>query len=250
MTLERDLRILAQDFPETPELASGVLAAVGAASARRRRRRLVAVLAFALLLLVPATALAVSPDLRDRVLDAFGLRNVRIERVTHLPSVEADARELELGTRVSLQRAQAALGARIGPPAALGAPDGIFEDPLQGGVDVTFLYQPPTVAERLGPRQRVLVSAVRGTLDAQVLGKTLAQATRVQRLRIDGGQAVLVTGEPHIVVLFRRANALDTTYTRLAGTTLLWQRGDLLVRVEGDLPAARLIGIARSLPIG
>lgn len=250
MTLERDLRALARSFPETPALAEGVLAAIGQASARRRRRRLTVVLACALLLLVPATAVAVSPSLRDRVLDAFGLRNVRIERVPHLPSVASDARELELGAPVSLQRAQASLGVRIRPPSALGTPDGIFEDPLQGGVDVTFLYQPRTVAARLGPQQRVLVSAVRGTLDSQVLGKTLAQATRVQRLRIDGGPALLVTGAPHIVVLFRRGNALDATYTRLAGTTLLWQRGDLLVRVEGDLPGPRLVAIARSLPIG
>ena len=250
MTLERDLRTLARGFPEVPALAPGVLTAVERASARRRRRRLAGALVVALVLLVPASAVAVSPDLRDRVLDAFGLRNVRIERVRHLPSVAGDARELKLGTQVSLQRAQAALGARVGPPAALGAPDGIFEDPLQGGVDVTFLYRPSTVAARLGPRQRVLVSAIRGTLDEKVLGKTLAQATRAKRLRIDGGPALLITGPPHIVVVFRRGNVLYATYTRLAGTTLLWQRGNLLVRVEGDLPENRLVTIARSLPLG
>jgi hypothetical protein len=94
------------------------------------------------------------------------------------------------------------------------------------------------------------VSAVRGTLDDNVLGKTLARATRVKRLRIDGRPALLVTGAPHILVLFRRGDALDATYTRLAGSTLLWQRGNLLVRVEGDLPEDRLVAIARSLPIG
>jgi hypothetical protein len=35
--------------------------------------------------------------------------------------------------------------------------------------------------------------------------------------------------------------------TRFAGTTLIWQRDDVLVRVEADLPRARLIAIARSL---
>ncbi len=68
--------------------------------------------------------------------------------------------------RAGLPAARAGvLGVRIRPPSALGTPDGIFEDPLQGGVDVTFLYQPRTVAARLGPQQRVLVSAVRGTLE-------------------------------------------------------------------------------------
>jgi hypothetical protein len=39
----------------------------------------------------------------------------------------------------------------------------------------------------------------------------------------------------------------DQTYTRLAGTTLLWQRDVTLVRVEGEIPRARLIAIARSV---
>ena len=85
MTLERDLRALADGFPEPPALAPRVLAAAQRASANRRRRRRVALLAFALLLLVPATALAVSADLRDRVLETFGLRDVKITAVTRLP---------------------------------------------------------------------------------------------------------------------------------------------------------------------
>ena len=70
MTLESDLRALAGGLPEPPDLRSRVLHAMGEASARRRRRRVV-VLAFAVFLLAPATALAVSPGLRDRVLDAY-----------------------------------------------------------------------------------------------------------------------------------------------------------------------------------
>jgi hypothetical protein len=248
MTLERDLRALAEDFPETPDLTARVLAAGQRASARRRSRRRIAVLALALVLLVPATALAVSGDLRDRLLETFGLRDVRITTVTRLPELGPDARRLQLGLKVSLARARRDLGAALAPPRLLGAPDGIYEQPLKSGVDVTFLYEPPTVAARIGARKRVLVSLARGTISKTVIGKTIAAATTATPFTLDGDPALLLTGAPHMMVLFQLSDGgYDQTYTRLAGTTLLWQRSGLLIRIEGSLPRARLVAIARSL---
>jgi hypothetical protein len=249
MTLERDLRGLAGGFPDPPDLRSRVLRAVAEASARRRRRRIV-VLAFAVFLLAPATALAVSPGLRDRVLETFGLRGLTVERVTHIPTVSPAARSLRLGSRSSLTRARSALQVRFHSPKALGAPDAIFEDPLRQGVDVTLLYEPGTVARRIGIRRRVLVSLLRGSLDSQLLQKTIGQATTSRRFRLEGGPALLLTGAPHLIVIFRQGGSVETTVTRLAGSTLVWQRRALLVRIEGDLPPARLIAIARSITTG
>jgi hypothetical protein len=251
MTLERDLRALAGGFPETPDLAGRVLTAAQGAALRRRRRRRIAVIALALFLLVPATALGVSPDLRHRVLETFGLRNVTVERVTHLPAVSpATAQRLELGSPITLRRARAAVGAHVSPPSLLGRPDGIFEDPLQSGVDVTFVYLPGTTAARIGVRKRVLVSVVRGAIDKRFLGKMTGQATSVRPYLLDGESALLITGAPHLLILIRRGDGMNQTYTRQAGATLLWQRGPLLVRVEGDLPRARLEAVARSLSTG
>ena len=248
MTLEHDLRALADGFPETPALAPRVVAAAQRASAGRRRRRRVALLAFALLLLVPATALAVSGDLRDRVLETFGLRDVKITAVTRLPELGADVRRLELGPRISLEQARRDLGRDVSPPTVLGRPDGIFEERLESGVDITFLYEPSTTAERIGVRRRVLVSVVRGTIEKTIIGKTVPSATRRTFVEIDGRPALLLTGAPHMMVLFRAPDGVfDQTYTRLAGTTLLWQRDDTLIRVEGEIPRARLIAIARSV---
>ena len=249
MTLERELRDLAAGLPDPPDLTSRVLVAMRERSARRRRRR-VAIFAIAVFLLAPATALAFSPDLRDRVLETFGLRSVKVERVNHIPTVSPAARSLRLGSRVSLTQARSALQVRFHSPRALRAPDAIFEDDLQSGVDVTLLYEPGTVAARLGVRRRVLVSILRGTLDKQLIGKTIGTATTARQFRLDGGQALLLTGQPHIVVIFRRGNTIETTSTRLAGNTLLWQRRALLVRIEGNLPEARLIAIARSFWTG
>ena len=250
MTLERDLRALADGFPDAPELAPRVLAAAERARANRHRRRRVALLAVAVFLLVPATALAVSGDLRDRVLETFGLRDVKITTVSRLPELGADVRRLQLGPRIALARARKDLRVDVSPPTVLGAPDGIFEERLESGVDITFLYEPRTTDERIGVRRRVLVSVVRGTIDKTVIGKTVDATTKKTPLVIDGAFALLLTGAPHMMVLFRSPDGgYDQTYARLAGTTLLWQRESVLVRVEGELSRARLIEIARSVAL-
>jgi hypothetical protein len=248
MTLEHDLRGLAAGFPETPVLAPRVVAAAERASASRRRRRRVTLLALALVLLVPATALAVSGDLRDRVLETFGLRDVKITAVSRLPELGADVRRLELGARISLEKARRDLERDVSPPAVLGAPDGIFEEQLESGFDITFLYEPRTTAERIGVRRRVLVSVVRGKIEKTVIGKTVPSTTTRAGFDLDGTPALLLTGAPHMMVLFRAPDGVsDQTYTRLAGTTLLWQREATLIRIEGELPRARLVAIARSV---
>ena len=250
MTLERDLRALADGFPEPPELAPRVLAAGERARADRHRRRRVALLAVAVFLVVPATALAVSADLRDRVLETFGLRDVKITTVSRLPELGADVRKLRLGPRITLAQARKDLRVDVSPPTVLGRPDGIFEEHLESGVDVTFLYEPRTTDERIGVRRRVLVSVVRGTIDKTIIGKTVDATTKKTPLVIDGEFALLLSGAPHMMVLFRSPDGgYDQTYARLAGTTLLWQREAVLVRVEGELSRARLIQIARSVAL-
>jgi hypothetical protein len=253
MTLERDLRALAAGFPEPPALAPGVSAAIVRASRRRRRRRVV-VLALALFLLVPATVLAVSPDLRQRVLETFGLRNAKVEVVEQLPpaapAVPGDVRGLQLGSLITLQQARNELRLHIDPPTALGRPDAIYAGRLKTGTEVSLLYEPRTVAARLGVRTRVIVSVLRGTFNADFLGKMVTKDNRVTRLKIGSDDALLITGGPLHLVFFRRAGAFDETRGRLAGTTLLWQRRALLVRIEGELSGARLLAIARSLSTG
>jgi hypothetical protein len=252
MTLERDLRALAAGFPDPPALAPRVSAAIARASRRRRRRR-VAVLALALFLLVPATVLAVSPDLRHRVLETFGLRNANVEVVEHLPPLPPappGVSGLQLGSLTTLQQARNELHLRIKPPTALGRPDAIYSDQLKTGAEVSLLYEPRTVAARIGVRTRVLVSVLRGEFNEDFLGKMVSRDNRVTRLKIGSDDALLISGGPLHLVFFRRAGTFDETRGRLAGTTLLWQRRALLIRIEGQLSGARLLAIARSLSTG
>ena len=252
MTLERELRALGSGLPDPPALVPGVSAGIARASRRRRRRR-VAALALALFLLVPATVLAVSPDLRHRVLETFGLRNAKVEVVEQLPPLPPappDVSGLELGSLTTLQQARNELHVRINPPTALGRPDAVYSDQLKTGAEVSLLYEPSTVAARIGVRTRVLVSVLRGAFNTDFLGKMVTKDTKVTRLKIGGDDALLISGGPLHLVFFQRAGTFDETHGRLAGTTLLWQRRALLIRIEGELSGARLLAIARSLSTG
>ncbi len=254
MTLERDLRALADGFPDPPALAPR---RDGGRSRRRRRRRRrrrqVALLALALLLLVPATALAVSrrpARPRARVVRAAQ----RQDHVRHAgcpkPAPTRAACSSARGSR--WQQARKDLGAcAAGHRRALGTPDGIFEEQLQSGVDITFLYEPRTVAERIGVRKRVLVSvAARRRSRRRSSARRSHPRPRPRASRSTAAPALLLTGHPHLLVIFRRTgDGFDQTYTRLVGTTLLWQRGALLIRIEGEPASGAPAGRDRALAL-
>ena len=188
MTLERDLRALADGFPETPALAPRrargrrgrpLRGAGGGGASRCSRSRS--------FLLVPATALAVSPrPARSRARDVRAAQRP-IERVTRLPDpVAADARRLQLGSQglagAGAQRTSAP--ARAAHRARSARPTGSSRSRCRSGVDVTFLYEPRTVAERIGRAQaRARERRCAGRSTKTILGKTIARATQGERAR-------------------------------------------------------------------
>ena len=89
--LEHELRALAPlvEWPETPDVASAVAARVEASPPRRRPLRGLG-LAFAVVLLTLAVALAVPPA-RTAIFDWFGIGSARIVRVDELPPLQLNA---------------------------------------------------------------------------------------------------------------------------------------------------------------
>ena len=70
-------------------------------------------------------------------------------------------------------------------------------------------------------------------------------------MRAEPGTAAIpclfVTGDEHFVI-FRNANGdIDDERTYLAGTVLLWNRGPLLLRLEGDLKRDEALELAREV---
>ena len=257
--LERALVRLGGDlaFPETPD----VLAAVGdrlerAPSVRRRapsRRALV--VAFVALAVAAGAAMAV-PAARTAILEFFGLRGATVTRVDTLPRVEtrpeapvSAAGELELGSPVPVVDGFVRVKwPYLVVPEALGPPDAAYYSSALPDGKVSLVYEPGAGV----PRSRftgvgILVTEFRGDVAPGYVDKLFAGGTAVERLRVGRHPAIWLEGGPHFVAFRTPDGGFGEEVSRLAGNTLLVQRGRLLVRIEGELERDRAVEIARSL---
>lgn len=241
--LERALRELRIDWPETPDIAGAVAARLEprtgtAHPSRPGRRPWLRRAALALVLLIGGVAAV--PDARSAVLEFLGLESVKIERREPAPT-RSFGQELDLGRAVTLAEARRRSGMSLAPPSVLGTPDGVFhgELPFDGG-RVSFVYGS-------AGRPDVLVQLMRAQV-TPFIEKTAGAGTDVERLEVDGAPAFFLSGEPHGVVIGRRdGNDVIVEDQRLAGSTLLVERDDVLIRIEGAISRERAVAIARSI---
>lgn len=207
--LERDLRALRLDWPETPDVASGL-------ELRPRRRLLVPALAFAAILAV-AAAFAV-PQSRSAILRFFHLRGVTVERVGTLPRAEERPLAAGLGSTIDDARAKIVLG---GPflPAAHGT---LYE---RDGIVSTLLPGPVLLSEFGAP---------------EYLKKFVT--SNVEWVKVAPNvHGLWIAGEPH-VVFFPGASP------RLAGNVLVFATGTRTFRLEGhDLARDDALAKAREI---
>ena len=237
------------DWPETPDLVSAVRWSVSAPVRRRRpviARRSLAI-ALAALLVLAGGVFAAVPGVRDAVLEFFWLKGATVERRSKLPEIP-ELRPLKLGTRITLARARESLGFEPLVPRAAGRPDAVFVDKRVPGGELSLTYQPrPGLPEARSTSLGLLVGEFRGDLLRGYVGKIAGQATRIERLRVDGAQAIWIEGAPHLF-FYRPPNSdFAQSELRLAGNVLLLERGNLLVRLEGAFSRERAVELARSL---
>jgi hypothetical protein len=112
---------------------------------------------------------------------------------------------------------------------------------------ITYAYRArprlPAAAESgLG----LVVAQFRGDLEPELLGKTAGEGGEVRELGLDGHRALWVEGG-HAVYFVGADGEPRPSTLRLSANALLVERGRLLVRLEADLPLARMTAIARSL---
>jgi hypothetical protein len=226
--LERRLVDLGRglEWPHTPRFDH----AVGRRSTRRPLLRPLA-LGLAVLLAVLGAVLALSPGARSAFLEIFRLKGASVELVETLPQVET--RPVDFGERVSRDEAQRRVGFEL---LDLGEPDAIF---VQGSRMASLVYGPVE-------KPRLVLSQLRGSVWDGVLKKVGSRGTRVDNVVVNGERGLFISGDEHFV-LFRDANGQITDEpTYLAGTVLLWNHGELLLRLEGDLSKAEALKLARA----
>jgi Domain of unknown function (DUF4367) len=271
LDLERALTDLAAslEFPPTPDLAAAVTARLGEApaaapapptpAARARRwlaglagwRRLAA--AGLAVVLLAAAVLVASPGTREAVARRLGLRGIGVElggppppTVTTTPGGRL---ELGLGDRVTLEEARRRVDWPVLVPAAgLGQPDAVYVNeavPSGGRVDLVYRARPGLPASPFTD-VGLLITEFQGQPTPEFLKKVTTMGV-VEQVTVGGEPGYWFSGEPHFFTYQDAAGTLREEQTRLAGNTLIWQRGDLTLRLEGELPKEEAIRIAESM---
>jgi hypothetical protein len=220
-------------FPPTPDLAAAAerTAAAGARPAFPRRRVLVVALAVALV--AAAGVLAFSPGARSAFLEFFRLKGATISRVESLPRVEPVA--LDLGERVSRSEAERRVGFPI-VGLADEEPDAIY---VRGNRLVSLVYGPLD-------EPRLLLSQHRAEVWDGFVKKAAGSGTFIEPVTVRGEPGYFVSGDPHFV-MFLEDGLVHDEQASLAGNTLLWNRGELLFRLEADIERDEALELAESV---
>ena len=108
-------------------------------------------------------------------------------------------------------------------------------------VDAVSLVYGPVATPRL------VLTELRGGLWQGFVQKVGASGTRVEAVTVDGAPGLFVSGDQHFVMFLDENGSVADEQTYLAGTVLLWNRGELLLRLEGDLSREQAITLAESI---
>jgi hypothetical protein len=117
--------------------------------------------------------------------------------------------------------------------------------PAGGRVDLVYRARPGMPASPFTD-VGLLITEFRGQPTPEFLKKVTRMGV-VEAVTVGGEPGYWFSGEPHFFTYQDASGALREEQTRLAGNTLIWQRGDLTLRLEGEIPRDEAIRIAESM---
>lgn len=156
-------------------------------------------------------------------------------------------RLLFLGEESTLDEARREVDFEVLVPAAAGLPEPVaYVDDEPPGGSVSLVYPPgPGLPQTEEAGAGMLVMEFRGRVESPFLQK-LVRADQVREVEVGETTGYWVEGDHSLVYLDERGESFDER-SRLAGNTLLWQRGDVTFRLESALPMEEAIRIAESM---
>jgi hypothetical protein len=230
-------------FPETPDLAGAARARLTQQGSRSHTRL---ALAFAVALaLVAGAVLALSPGARSGLVDLLDrVPGIQIERSVSLPEVPYGQAPF-YGIEMPLDEAQGHFGRPLRLPKGVGDPDHVYWLQYPPGDMITAEYG----AENGGAK---LVFSQWKTGGPDLFYKTLSFNTTAEPAVVDGNPGLWISGGDHAVFYL----APEDTGTGanhwsqrgyLAGNVLAWRDGDVIYRLEADVPKEKALELAESL---
>lgn len=241
--VEQLLRALGQQLavPPAPTVATAVRARLESAGPVPVRlpvpaRRTVALrLAAAVIAVLAAGALVASPQVRAAVAELFRLGGVVVERGDGPPLPDTPTMPGEIVA--DLVDAERRTGLPVRPPAELGPPRQVLV--IDNRV-VSLVY--PATAQRPAIRLDLIAGEVEPGFH-----KYVGIEASARPVSVGDRDGVWLPG-PHEVFYVDASGQHRVESARLAASTLIWQRGGVTYRLEGDLDAERAVTIAESVP--
>jgi hypothetical protein len=179
------------------------------------------------------------------------LRGVDIRRVpSPRPAASPEGRpDLELGRRATLAEAGQHLGFPVPLPQIPGPPDDVFVGREPAGGRITLTYEPGAgVPEDPITGKGMLITMFRGQTERDFVAKELGPDTSLRQVAVRGAPGLWIEGEPHTVYYLDDRGQVFADSVRLAGNVLLWQRGELTLRLESRLSLTGALQVAESMP--
>ena len=230
-SLERALRALPVEWPETPDLAARLRL-----PERGRARRPRWVLAVALALVAAVAATLAVPQSRSAFLRVLHLGGEEIHFVEKLPPVPPHVDlEVALGRRTTLAEARRQANFPLRVPDD--PPDRVYVGEEHS---VTLLYGTPE-------RVRALITESRGMVNEKFFAKSIGPGTRIEYLTVNGGDGGFISGAPHSVVQIGPDGYPRDYSLRLARNVLLWSVGTVAYRIEGGFTKQQALKLAAQL---
>jgi hypothetical protein len=209
--------------------------------------------------------LVFSPEARTTATDILRLRGVEIFRgpvPTPSPTPSRSPGSIQtptslpstgLGLLVTLDEARARAGYPLLMPAdpLLGAPDEVYLRAVPSSTAVSFVYTfragiPTSPQAGLAA---IVTEFAGGSVDEQFFGKMIdPSTTTLEKVTVNGQPGFWIQGAPHFF-FYRSAGtsgSVEQETLRLAGNTLIWAQGNLLMRLEAQVDKATALRIAAS----
>lgn len=250
------------DYPATPPLASVVRRRLAERSVATHVRgfaplspaglsRVAAVIAILL-----GIALAASPGARAAVTGWFAVPGIDLRSGS--PSHVALGHGLQLGRPVTLAEARRKVPFPISVPTAPGLkiPDAIYLANSDAGKIVSLVYHSrPGIPAARATHVALLITELRAQADTVYFTKFF-NGRWPRRLYLGGSRGYWIPAawipSGHLLVPYLSGGQAGTRHfyagdARLAANTLLWQDGDVSLRLESSLSPASAARIARSM---